>query len=81
MTFLLLIGGIFFCAAGFYWNSKLLKRESEHRNARGVLQFNHYHGQELHENQKALAGVFRTVGLLLVIVAVILIIAPFFKQG
>jgi len=77
----LLISGIFFCAAGFFWSSRLLKQESENRNARGVLQFTHYHGQQLHENQKARASLFRTVGILLIVAAVILYVVPFLKQG
>jgi hypothetical protein len=77
----LLISGIFFCVAGFYWSFLLMKKESEHRNARGVLQFTYYHGQEIHQKQKARANLFRTVGILLLIAAGIIYIVPFLKQG
>jgi hypothetical protein len=75
----LLISGIFFCATGFIWSSRLLKQESQNRNARGVLQFTHYQGEQLHENQKAWASLFRTVGILLVIAASLIYIVPFLK--
>ena len=81
MAFLLLIGGIFFCAAGFYRTSQLQKYESENRNARGVLQFTYYHGQRSHENNKVKASLFRIAGLLLLLAALILFIAPLLKQG
>ena len=81
MMYLFIIGGIFFFAAGYFWSFRLLKQESDHRNARGVLQFNHYHGQELHQNQKAWASLFRTVGILLLIAAAIIYIVPFLKLG
>ena len=73
MIYLFIISGIFLCAAGYFWSFLLLRQESEHRNERGVLQFNHYHGQELHQNQKAWASLFRTVGILLLIVAAIIL--------
>jgi hypothetical protein len=77
----LLVSGIFFLVAGFYWSFRLLRQESEHRNARGVLQFTHYHGQELHQHQKAWASLFRTIGILLLIAAAIIYIVPFLIQG
>jgi len=77
----LLISGIFFYTAGYFWSFRLLKQESQNRNARGVLQFTHYHGEQLHQNQKAKASLFRTIGILLMITAGIIYIVPFLKQG
>ena len=77
----LLISGIFFCTAGYFWSFRLLKQESQNRNSRGVLQFTQYQGEQLHENQKAWAGLFRTVGILLLIAAAIIYIVPFLKLG
>lgn len=67
MLLFLLIGGVFFCVAGFFWNSRLLKYETEHRNARGLTQYSGYNGEELHENYKTWAGLFKTMGILLLI--------------
>jgi hypothetical protein len=75
----LLISGFFFYAAGYFWSFRLLKQESELRNARGVLQFPRHYNHQDHENQKAWASLFRTVGILLLIAVGIIYIALYVK--